>query len=415
MGTNNIRTLLNTADQQLSNLNASVLSRFLTEEWGLINYSNGAGKMGLEETINKKHSPPELIIHEYSSTAASYNFWSKTNNSWGGIPYLLHINGEGSGAMKWSNPANYCLSFQPTKNKNMQFHTVLLSPFITPMLMDYTQGINYSVHNEEVLKIAYKLHKHFINTAKNKFCNFVYSNHTNSKLDGLIRRQQLCQIISSYKNVDCPGQSMHNTDDLKKMELQHNQWFLDNIGDNIGEDKQPFPVEQRFLDKLRYLSHYKFTIAGENISSPYYMSEKIIHPLIVGSIPIYLGCKEISQLINPKAFINCNDYNSLDEVADLVRQIDNDPKLYQEFISQPPFLQGSVVYDYSREKLHLRMANILKDISRHTLKVHKLKETYKKHGWLRRKLIQLHNVKLSAIIWLWLWQLLLDLNKLAKR
>ena len=38
---------------------------------------------------------------------------------------------------------------------------------------------------------------------------------------------------------------------------------------------------------------YKFHIAIENFQTNYYFSEKIINPLLLGTVPVYLGCKNI--------------------------------------------------------------------------------------------------------------------------
>lgn len=407
----NIQTLVVTSDNSVSDLNNSALVQLMTKEWGLTNY-NKSGDAQLEHVINKNNRPPDLIISEYSGKALSYNLWSQITEAWGGMPFLVHINGEGTQAPKWSNPANYHISFQPSSKQNMQFHATLLSPFISSLLMGHEKGSHDSVHNDEVLKAASKLRQHFIATAKDRFCNFVYSNHAQSQkrtnLDGLAKRQELCQLISDYKNVDCPGSSMHNTDNLKELEDNHGEWCADNIED------QQFPVEKRFLAKMRYLSRYKFTIAGENITSPYYISEKIIHPLIVGSIPIYIGCKEVAEMINPKAFINCNDYSSFAEVVELVRQIDNDPKLYQEFISQPAFLHDSLAHNYSKEKLQQSLAKIYLQLGKHIQKSAGAIDAYKDYSWARRKYTQLKNNKTSAVMWLWLWRLLLSLKKLVR-
>lgn len=408
-----ITTLVSESKQQVTNLNHSILTRFLAEEWGLIDYA-AAAESGTDA--------PQLIIHEYSDKASSYDFWSKFINSWGGPSFLLHISGEALNPPAWTNPANYKLSFAKDdfvgRHKNLQFHEALLSPFIPSCIASNStedeSSLYQSVHNGEVVKTAYKLRTHFLETAKDRFCNFVYNNHSHPQLSGTGTRQLLCELLSSYKKVDCPGKSMHNTDELhtmEKMEAEDKQWQSQHIGD------KEFPVHQRFLDKLRYLSRYKFTIAGENIASPYYISEKIIHPLIVGSIPIYIGCKEINELVNPKSFINCNDYQSFDEVVELVRQIDNDPIRYQEFLNQPPFLDKSLVHNYSRDRLRQRMDNIREEMIKHQQQCNTNRpanKPYQSHSWLSRRLAQFAT-KPEAVIWLGCWTLYRGLYKWVRK
>ena len=93
--------------------------------------------------------------------------------------------------------------------------------------------------------------------------------------------------------------------------------------------------------KLDFLAHYKFTIAFENTSVPRYISEKIFHPLRVGSIPIYWGCPEIAQYVNPDCFINCHDFSSFDDVIREVIKIDRDQQLYESYLKASPILPGS--------------------------------------------------------------------------
>ena len=93
--------------------------------------------------------------------------------------------------------------------------------------------------------------------------------------------------------------------------------------------------------KLFFIKNYKFTIAFENRVSPGYVTEKIEHPLAVGSIPIYWGSPNIGDYYNPKSFINCRDYASFDEVVERVIEIDNNPTLYREYIKAPPVLPAS--------------------------------------------------------------------------
>lgn len=49
-------------------------------------------------------------------------------------------------------------------------------------------------------------------------------------------------------------------------------------------------VKGTFIKFEPYIG-YQFHIAIENFQTNYYFSEKIIHPLLLGTIPIYLGCK----------------------------------------------------------------------------------------------------------------------------
>jgi alpha(1,3/1,4) fucosyltransferase len=114
---------------------------------------------------------------------------------------------------------------------------------------------------------------------KTKFCNFIYSNPVRF-------RENFCKQLSKYKAVDCPGNSLNNIESIDTKLAHLSRWER----------------------KRNFLSEYKFTIAFENYSSPGYNTEKLLDPMIVASLPIYLGNPYIDQHFNPKSFINAHEY-----------------------------------------------------------------------------------------------------------
>ena len=146
-----------------------------------------------------------------------------------------------------------------------------------------------------------------------KFCNFIYSNATSG--EGAVLRQEFCKKLMEYKHVDCPGKILNNmsADDLAP---RYGDWWW---------------------SKINFLKKYKFTIAFENSSSNGYTTEKLFQPFQSFSIPIYWGNPLVTRDFNPKAFINCNDYdNDLDAVIERVKEIDNNPDLYLAMLRESP-------------------------------------------------------------------------------
>jgi hypothetical protein len=133
-----------------------------------------------------------------------------------------------------------------------------------------------------------------------RFCNFIYSN------DRAKERIEFLQKLNEYKPVDSGGKLMNN----------------------IGG-----PVK----DKLAYLSRCKFTIAFENESHPGYATEKIIGPLLQGSIPIYWGDPTIEEDFNPDCFINVHRFPDFDAVIEEVLRIDQDDSLWEKYVTAPIF------------------------------------------------------------------------------
>jgi hypothetical protein len=114
---------------------------------------------------------------------------------------------------------------------------------------------------------------------KSRFCNFVYSNQVPF-------RERFCAELSKYKRVDAPGISMNN------------MAGIDSHNGNSGD------MWQR---KRAFISQYKFTIAFENSSYPGYHTEKLLDPMMVGSLPIYWGNPSIDRHFNPHSFVNAHE------------------------------------------------------------------------------------------------------------
>lgn len=159
-------------------------------------------------------------------------------------------------------------------------------------------------------------------TSDRKFCNFIYSNATNG--EGAQKRIDFCRMLTAYKTVDCPGKVMNNMrskldDRYKQMKRGNEQGFND----------------KWVWSKLEFLKNYKFTIAFENTCLPGWTTEKLIHPFMASSIPIYWGDPDVGRYFNEKAFINANS-GDFEAVIRRVRELDTDRDAYLEMLAQPP-------------------------------------------------------------------------------
>ncbi len=61
-------------------------------------------------------------------------------------------------------------------------------------------------------------------------------------------------------------------------------------------------------------SNYKFSLCFENCIQKSYITEKIFDSMFAGCIPIYLGCPNIKQEIDPDTFIDMRDFSSYKEL-----------------------------------------------------------------------------------------------------
>jgi hypothetical protein len=81
------------------------------------------------------------------------------------------------------------------------------------------------------------------------------------------------------------------------------------------------------------LDRYKFSIACENTVQKNYISEKFWDVILTDSVPIYLGCSNIDNLIPKECFISLNNM-TMDEMVDKVKNIiNNETELYNFYLN----------------------------------------------------------------------------------
>ncbi|MDP4272627.1 MAG: glycosyltransferase family 10 [Bacteroidota bacterium] len=133
---------------------------------------------------------------------------------------------------------------------------------------------------------------------KSKFCNFIYSNGSAQE------RIDFFEKLSKYKKVDSGGR----------------------VRNNLG---------CFVLDKLDFIKDYKFTIAFENSSYPGYTTEKLVHPMLVHSLPIYWGNPRVDEDFNPKSFLNYFSFDSDEELIARIIGLDRNDELYCRYLREP--------------------------------------------------------------------------------
>jgi hypothetical protein len=167
-----------------------------------------------------------------------------------------------------------------------------------------------------------------IKKEKTKFCNFVFSN-PNAQL-----RNQLFYELSKYKQVDSGGRA------------------LNNIGYAVS-------------DKLEFINNYKFTICFENSEYPGYTTEKLVHPKLKNSIPIYWGNPRVGEDWNTKSFINAYDFKDINSLIDYIKEVDNDDNLYENILKESHFLDDKLPHDLDTNNLLDFFEKIFKNEKKH--------------------------------------------------
>jgi hypothetical protein len=155
-----------------------------------------------------------------------------------------------------------------------------------------------------------------IAAAKTRFCNFNYSNR-------VLYRNNVFRMLNQHKRVDAAGPCMNNMTD----------------GNARGSQKE----------RIEFRRPYKFTLAVENFIWPGYVTEKLVRPMFVNSIPIYIGDPLARQTFDTSSYIDINCFSSLKEMLEFVQQVDNDRKLYLDMLAAP-FYRGNRLPDCARDE-----------------------------------------------------------------
>ena len=141
--------------------------------------------------------------------------------------------------------------------------------------------------------------------SKKYFANFITSHESEGAIRG-----DFFKKLSNYKRVESPGSYLNNMPN--------------------GETVQ-FLTES----KTNFQKSSKFSLCFESTKHHGFVTEKLVDALVAGSIPIYYGSETVTEIFNSKSFINCNDYNSFEEVIDKIIELDNNDEKYMEMLTQP--------------------------------------------------------------------------------
>jgi hypothetical protein len=146
-------------------------------------------------------------------------------------------------------------------------------------------------------------------TEREFFCDFIYSNRYGHEM-----RQKLFHALNSQEPVHSWGRYLNNT--------ARKEWPSRTLGDWRAE-------------KLSVQAKYRFSLAIENATYRGYTSEKILSSLLAGSIPIYWGNPLVTDDFNAARFVNCHDFESINDLVDYVLDLDSDQVALQDIVAQP--------------------------------------------------------------------------------
>lgn len=159
------------------------------------------------------------------------------------------------------------------------------------------------------------------------FANFIAGHESENNIRGDFFKK-LCE----YKRVESPGSYLNNMPNSERV------WFLNE-------------------SKTNFQKKCKFTLCFESTKHEGFVTEKITDAFFSDTIPVYYGSSTVTDIFNPKAFINCSDYPSFDAVIEKIIELDQDDEKYLEMLGQPVYVDP----DFA-EKIYNNVEKFIVDI-----------------------------------------------------
>lgn len=205
----------------------------------------------------------------------------------------------GENERPWQYKCHYSISFDHMELDNRNYRLPLW------VIYDYDNH-----HRDTPTPNTSNIYRHpsDLNQKKDGFCSFVVKN-PNCEM-----RNKWFHRLNGYKTVASGGP------------------LFNNIGYILPRGDQAVEAKFKFLDS------YKFNLCFENSSYPGYVTEKLYDALCAKTIPIYWGSPTVETDFNPKAFLNWHDYGDDDAFFEAIKEIDENPDLYEEMYMQPMFV-----------------------------------------------------------------------------
>jgi hypothetical protein len=223
----------------------------------------------------------------------------------------------GENVLPKEDECDFSISFQPDSGqRNLRLPVYIYHAWYQSRGLGLKEGI------EPMLQLLLdRVHGPQYSETRDRFCSFIFGNGKPK------RRNDFFHTLQKYKPVDSAGKWMNNTG-----------YSVDN--------------------KIKFLRYYKFNIAFENESALGYTTEKILDPLLSGAIPIYWGNPAIAHDFSPESYINAMDYESDEELIEVIKEIDQDDDLFRHYQCAACFLNNTPTPYWQLDRLYAFYVNV---------------------------------------------------------
>ena len=165
----------------------------------------------------------------------------------------------------------------------------------------------------------------------------LYLAYLESSFQGISSLQQASEPIVPPKQqilvlISNPGGHVRNAL-CDRLEKEFDVVYAGNYKNTTGGAIKEYMTSPAFLD---YVKQFRFVVAAENSQQETYITEKIIHPLLTHTIPIYWGSPRVLDYFNEDRILHMKDLSELDSlVASIRKRMDSDEAWIQT-VKQPP-------------------------------------------------------------------------------
>jgi hypothetical protein len=182
---------------------------------------------------------------------------------------------------------------------------------------------------------------------KARFCSFIYGNQYPKF------RKEFFDKLSLYKRVDAPGLVKRNIE-LKASGIKRHRSFISRLKTGF---RRPL-YEDKYGPKLEFMRPYKFDIVFENCELSGYITQRMTHAMQSLCIPVFWGNPLVQRDFNPGSFLNFYDYGSVEKLIERIIEVDNNDKLYEEYLRQPWFYDNKPSKYFDEQRVVNRLYEI---------------------------------------------------------
>lgn len=153
------------------------------------------------------------------------------------------------------------------------------------------------------------------------FCDFIYGNRKGHPMRASLFRE----LSQRFQGVEPLGTFLNNSR---------------GIGPPLGKFLSQADWRR---EKIKVQEGYLFSIAAENARFPGYTTEKLLHPLMAGSIPVYWGNPLVCEEFNESRFL-VFDGTDFDGLAERIESIGSSQEAWIEVVQQPSMTENQRIW-----------------------------------------------------------------------